>query len=71
MRIGQADYRNKRSTQIATAIELVKIRNGVSIEIRQPKTSPAFVVLAFAAINVPFIAAFAATAVMHFLGILN
>ncbi len=71
MRIGQANYRNKRSTQIAVAVEMVKMRNGVSVEINQPKTSPLFIALAFAAINVPFIVAFAASVVMHVLGIFN
>ena len=71
MRIGQANFRNKRSTQIAVAVEMVKMRNGVSVEINQPKTSPLFIVFAFAAINVPFVVAFVATAVMHLLGMFN
>tara|TARA_Y100000593_G_scaffold91667_1_gene181119 strand:- start:1263 stop:1415 length:153 start_codon:yes stop_codon:yes gene_type:complete len=50
---------------------MVKMRNGVSVEINQPKTSPLFIALAFAAINVPFIVAFAASVVMHVLGIFN
>lgn len=71
MRIGQADFRNRRATQIAVAVEMVKMRNGVSVEINQPKTSPLFVVFAFVAINVPFIVALTATAVMHAFGILS
>ena len=71
MRIGQAGFRNKRATQIAVAVEMVKKRNGVSISINEPKTSPFFVVFVFIAINTPFIAALAATAVMHAFGLFN